>query len=166
MSSRPAKRSKQGFDPLGKLGTSEMVVRAREYSEWMLMRNFSERTVRGREDALARLIAWCQERGLSETREVTKPILERYQRHLYHYRKTNGRPLSFSTQNARLSPVRAFFKWLTRQNYILMNPASEIELPKLGVRLPKHVLSAREAERVMTQPDLIGDPLRNCTCEA
>jgi integrase/recombinase XerD len=46
---------------------------------------------------------------------------------------------------------------MTRQNYILHNPASEVELPRLGHRLPKHVLSASEVEQVMMQPNL-ADP--------
>ena len=41
-----------------------------------------------------------------EPMEVTRPVLERYQRHLFHYRKTNGEPLSFRTQHARLVPLR------------------------------------------------------------
>jgi integrase/recombinase XerD len=51
-------------------------------------------------------------------------------------------------------PVRSFFKWLARQNYILYNPASEMELPKLEKRLPKHVLSSGEAEAVLALPDI------------
>lgn len=41
---------------------------------------------------------------------VSRPILERYRRHLYHYRKENGEPLSFATQQQRLLPLCAFFK--------------------------------------------------------
>jgi integrase/recombinase XerD len=41
-----------------------------------------------------------------------------------------------------------------KQNYLLSNPASEIELPKLEKRLPRHVLTASEAEAVLMQPDL------------
>ena len=55
-------------------------------------------------------------------------------------------------------PLRVWFKWMTRQNLILHNPASEIELPRLGHRLPKHVLSASEVEQVMMQPNL-ADPI-------
>lgn len=54
--------------------------------------------------------------------------------------------------------VRAWFKWLTLENRILYNPASEIELPKLEKRLPKAILSQSEAESVMNQPDA-GDPI-------
>ena len=38
---------------------------------------------------------------------------------------------------------------MTRQNRILHNPASEIDLPRLGRTLPKNILSAEEVERVM-----------------
>jgi integrase/recombinase XerD len=46
------------------------------------------------------------------------------------------------------------FKWLSRQNLILYNPASEMVMPRLGERLPRHVLSAEEVERVLLQPDV------------
>ena len=64
-------------------------------------------------------------------------MLERYQRYLFHYRKKNGEPLTFRTQHTRLVPLRVWFSWMTRQNHILHNPASEIELPRLGHRLPE-----------------------------
>src|SRR5262249_24387441 len=80
--------------------------------------------------------------------------LERYQRHLFHRRKTDGRPLSFRSQKSYLLAVRAFFKWLARQNHILYNPAAELVLPRLGGRLPKHVLSAMGGEEGMRQTGL------------
>jgi integrase/recombinase XerD len=86
--------------------------------------------------------------------EITRPILERYQRHLFYYRKKNGEPLSFRSQHSRLVPLRVWFKWMTRQNYILHNPASEIDLPRLGRTLPKNILSPHEVELVMMQPNL------------
>jgi integrase/recombinase XerD len=41
--------------------------------------------------------------------EVTKPILERYQRHLYYLRKADGRGLSARGQVWRLGRIRAYF---------------------------------------------------------
>jgi integrase/recombinase XerD len=121
------------------------------------VRDYSEHTVKNRQVHIGFFLAWCAERGLAEPTEVTRPVLERYQRYLFHYRKKNGEPLSFRSQHTRLVPLRVWFKWMTRQNFILHNPASEIELPRLGHRLPKHVLTASEVERVMMQPNL-ADP--------
>ena len=50
---------------------------------------------------------------------------------------------------ARLQSLTAFFRWLARQNYLLYNPASELMLPRLEKRLPKHVLTAAEAEQII-----------------
>jgi integrase/recombinase XerD len=114
----------------------------------------SEETIETRQCVLNRFILWAEERSVVRPNEVTKPILERYQRFLYHFRKKNGDPLSFRTQHGNLSPIRAWFKWLARKNHILYNPASELELPKLGHRLPKHVLTVNEAEQIIALPDV------------
>ena len=45
----------------------------------------------------------CQERGLREPTEITRPILERSQHWIYHNRKTNGQPHSVSAHNADTS---------------------------------------------------------------
>jgi integrase/recombinase XerD len=59
----------------------------------------------------------------------------------------NGEPLTFRSQHSRLVPLRVWFKWMTRQNHILHNPASEIDLPRLGRVLPKNILSIRRSSR-------------------
>ena len=123
------------------------------YLEWLQIHNYAAPTVQNRQSYLGVFVAWCTERGIVSPREITKPILERYQRSLYIHRKGNGDPLTFRAQHARLVPVRAFFKWCAKQNYLLYNPASELELPRLEHRLPKHVLTTTEVEQVLAQPD-------------
>lgn len=128
---------------------NEMSRHSEAFLEWMASKNYSEHTIKSRRVYLAYFTDWCQERGIERPAEVTKPIIDRYMRWLFHYRKKDGNPLSFRSQHTRLVPVRAFFKWLARHNYILYNPASEIELPRLEHRLPKHVLSVPEVEQVL-----------------
>ena len=132
-------------------GLAAFVLR---HLEWLRVHNDAEPTIANRELYLGYFVAWCAERGLTQPKEITKPILERYQRALYHLRKANGAPLTFRGQHARLVPIRGFFRWLTRQNYLLYNPASELELPRLEKRLPKYVLTTSEVEQVMRQPNL------------
>ncbi|MCG8555585.1 MAG: site-specific tyrosine recombinase XerC [Proteobacteria bacterium] len=130
----------------------------RRYLEWMRIQHYSERTVENRESYLSFFVRWCEQRSLGYPQEITKPILERYQRHLFYFRKDDGKALSFRAQHSRLVPVRAFFKWLTRHNVLLYNPASELELPRLEMRLPRHVLSAVEAEQILAIPE-VREPL-------
>jgi integrase/recombinase XerD len=121
----------------------------RDHLRALAVQNYSENTVRSRQVYLGFFLQWCKERGLTDPVEVTRPVLERYQRHLFHYRKKNGEPLSFRSQHTRLVPLRVWFRWMTRQNHILHNPASEIELPRLGQSLPKNIFSAQEVEQIM-----------------
>ncbi|MEO6575877.1 MAG: site-specific tyrosine recombinase XerC [Polyangiaceae bacterium] len=120
----------------------------------MRVRHYSPRTLVTWQVIVTMFLTWCEARGVTRPAEVTRPILERYQRHLYLHRKANGKPLSFGTQKSRMIPIKSFFKWLTRQNVILSNPASELDLPRPERRLPRHVLSADEAERVLAQADV------------
>ena len=155
----PRKGDKQPPKQVGNLGDPQgMAVMLDKFLEWMQVTNYSPRTVENRQLYLSYFIIWAEERGLTRPTEITKPILERYQRFLYHHRKTDGNPLSFRSQSSRLVPVRAWFKWLARNNHILYNPASELELPRLERRLPKHVLTIRESETVLAVPN-ITDPL-------
>ena len=127
---------------------------AQEYCDWLETRNYSGQTVHNRRHYLLFFASWCSERGLEEPCEVTKPVIERYQKWLFTYRKNGGEPLSFRSQHAQLTPVRALFKWLARQNYLLYNPASEIELPRLDKPLPRNALSVDEVEKVLGAIDL------------
>ena len=129
-----------------------MAILMDKFLDWMRVTNYSERTVENRHLYLSYFILWAEDRGITRPSEVTKPVLERYQRSLYQHRKKDGQPLSFRSQHSRLVPIRAWFKWLARNNHILFNPASELELPRLEHRLPKHVLTIREAEQVMAVP--------------
>src|SRR3989304_8794246 len=141
-------RSSAPLDPEGMAGLKV------QYLQRMRVFNYSPRTVRNHEVNLGYFIAWCEDRGITRPQEITRPSLERYQRLLYYYRKENGQPLSFRGQNLRLSAVRTFFKWLARNHPLLYNPASELELPRAEKRLPKHVLTAGEAEKVISQADV------------
>ena len=128
------------------------------FLEWMAVQNYSPKTVDNRRSYLRYFVEWCQERGLHQPMEITKAILERYQRHLFHHRKRDGLPMSARSMHSRLVPIRAFFKWAARNNRVLYNPASEIDLPRLEKRLPKHILNASEVELIMAQCPL-SDPL-------
>lgn len=125
-----------------------------QYLEWIAAHNFSEDTVATRRAYLGYFHDWCRERDLESPTEITRPILERYQRWLYHYRKANGQPLGFRTQHTRLQAIKSFFQWMARQNLLLHNPASEIVLPRMEHRLPKYVLTVQEAEQIIQQPNV------------
>lgn len=124
-----------------------------DHFEWMLVTGYSADTVRARRQTLRRFIAWADERGLNDPREITRPILERYQRYLYYYRKPDGSPLTISMQGQYLAPLKTWFKWLSRQNHILANPAADLDLPKQPKCLPRSVPSVEEVEAILREAD-------------
>ena len=142
-------------DPLNPRG---MVVLMKAWLDYLRTRGHSERTVWSAEWSVSDFIVFCQERDILLARDVTKTVIERYQKTLFYARKEDGSPLTLSTQSARLSYLKQYFKWLLRENHLLSNPASGIELPKVEKRLPKHILTDAEAEAILMQPDL-GTPL-------
>ncbi len=129
-----------------------------KHLDYIRTRNYSEITIKSRRIHIRFFLRWCSERGITEPIEVTRTVLEAYQRHVFHYRKKNGGPLAFTGQQDRLVPLRVWFKWMARSHHILHNPASELEMPRIGFRLPKAVLTAIEAEQILAQPK-IREPL-------
>jgi len=148
------------------------------YLDALRARNYSESTVETRGFDLKMFLGWAAERDLARAGQITRPILEAYQRWLHHYRRpaarrggnaatppdagasagSRGKPLGWSTQRAKLGALKDFFRWLTRQDVILHNPASELELPRPEKRLPQQALTLAEIDRLLAVPD-IADPL-------
>ncbi|MET0116007.1 MAG: site-specific tyrosine recombinase XerC [Sedimenticola sp.] len=127
------------------------------YKEHLKARGYATQSVQYKYASLTWFLEWCHERGIERIERITRPVLQRYQRYLYYAISRSGKPLSVASQRNRLTAVRTWFKFLMRENLILYNPASELELPKQEKRLPKHTLTPEEAELVLTQPDIETD---------
>lgn len=126
---------------------------AERYMTAQLVQNYSATTIKSRRSNLRTFVEWCELRGVMRPMEVTKPILEAFQRHLFYTRRADGKPLGFRAQSQQLVTLRSYFRWLSRQNVILSNPAADLEMPRRGMHLPKEVLNEREVELVLAQPD-------------
>jgi integrase/recombinase XerD len=134
--------------------SSELEVKKREYTRWLLSNNFAPRTVETRGNYLSRFVGWCHQRGIFRPQEVSRKVLELYREQFSRVKKKNGEAISAAYLSMVISGLRGFFKWLTRNNYILYNPASEMELPRKVQHIPHNVLSASEVEAVIMQVDL------------
>ena len=129
-------------------------VLIRRYLESLAVRGYSESTQRNGRSYLLSFARWCSERGLARPAEVTRPLVERYQRWLFHYRQEGDKPLSAVTQHGMLQRLKAFFAWLAKERYLVYNPASELVLPKLPPRLPVDGFSIEEVETILATPDV------------
>jgi integrase/recombinase XerD len=155
---KPSVARKAGDDTLAH---NRLVRYMEEHFEWMLVAGYSAYTVRSRRQALRRFIAWADERGLDDPREITRPMLERYQRFLFYYRKPDtpkgrkdaGAPLTIGMQYQYLAPLKTWFRWLSREHHILANPAADLDLPRQPKRLPRSTPTVQEVEAILAEAE-------------
>ena len=148
------KKHNTKFDRKIKIEHTGFYPYLQDYLEARLLKGYSAETNKRHDSMLRQFIGWCDDRSLNDPKEITKPILELYRKHLFYREKSNGQPLSFSAQHIALSTLRTFFKWLTKENYLLYNPASELELPKRPKKLPHAVLSVEDISSILNEPDI------------
>ncbi len=106
-----------------------------------------------RRSRLAHFHAWCADRGIERPQDVTHAHVERFQRHLFLYRKANGAPMAVNGQRIALFTLEMFFRWLVRQNVVQSNPAADLELPRRTDDL-REPLTLIEMETVLSLPDI------------
>lgn len=135
-----------------------LVIWSRRYTQHLRVRNYAERTIVMVNVVLSAFTAWAADRSLTRPTQITKPILEAYQRWLFYRRTPKGKPLTFSSQRNLLTRLKGFFRYLAQQNVLTANPAADLELPRVERRLPRAILNEREIEHVLTQAD-VEDPL-------
>ena len=86
-----ARRGRRPLEFLGDMNDPRgMGVLLARFLQWMRVKNLSEQTALGRHGNLNRFIRWAEERGIVRPSDVNKPIVDRYQRYLFHFRKSNG----------------------------------------------------------------------------
>jgi integrase/recombinase XerD len=160
---RPAsERGGQEREPLSfsRATPDALAVCAESWLEALRPLNYAEATIEDRFFTLKFFMQWAADRDVTRAGEVTRPILEAFQRYLWRYERPGGkgRRLGWSTQRQRIGCLKDWFRWLTRQNVILHNPASELELPRMEKRLPTQALTLAQVDRLLAVPD-VADPL-------
>ncbi len=129
--------------------------------EWfnrLAERAYSPKTVASRRWALCTFVRWAEARGLHRPEQISKPILEAFQRWVFQYRKIDGKPLGVTSQRTRLGALQCFFAWLCRENDLVANPAADLDLPRKPLRTLPKSLSLAEIEALLAVPD-VSDPL-------
>jgi integrase/recombinase XerD len=92
---------------------------------------------------------------ISHISQIDKQIILDYQKHLYQRPKKRqpDKKIHPTTQAKNISCLNMFFKFLLKQNIILINPLQDIELPRQEKTLPKTILSKKEINKLLSQPN-------------
>jgi integrase/recombinase XerD len=140
--------------PIAEFDPKSLVVLAEKYVQHLMVtRGISRESKKAMRMRLRRFVRFCEERGIVYPIDVTRAVLEQYQKYLFHHRQRDDRPLKRKTQNLYLTTVRTLFRWLQKNRHILYDPAAELELMKVDKNLPHHVLSASNVEDVLNAID-------------
>ena len=124
-------------DGVGKHVAGSLLDLAALWDRDLAVRQYSGETRRSQESNLGLFFAWLAEREVHHAAQVTRNMIEVYQRHLHRCRKEDARPLSAMGQYRRLKTVELFFRWAVRKHFLPANPASDLEYPRLPTILPE-----------------------------
>lgn len=116
--------------------------------EQELRMTFSERTFPEYLREVRKFLYWLSEQAI-ELVEVRSDDVHSYQNLLLTQKKPDGKAYSLSTHRSRLQSLKSFFRFLYRRGYLLHDPTSSIEFRQKERRLPRVILTVREARRLI-----------------
>lgn len=100
----------------------------REFLEYCeIEKGHSNLTIRNYEHYLNRFLTWAKENQISNPDQITLEKIKKYRLFLNHYNDTKGKNLSRQTQNYHIIALRAFLKYLAK-NDVKSLSAEKIEL--------------------------------------
>jgi integrase/recombinase XerD len=132
-------------------GAGSFVALLLAYLEDLRRRRFSEALRAHVKRELPRLFAFLHAKHVCDVRQIDEAHLVRFARELGRAPRPRGGALSLSSRSTYLATLKGFFAFLERRGLILRNPALVLELPRAR-RLPRNVLSEREARRLVNAP--------------
>lgn len=124
-----------------------------EYAQSLKVRNMARRTINGTIWRLGKFIAYLAKNNITHIDGITKETVRSYQIELYQTINTRGRQNCVSYQNGMLSAVKQFMRFLHERDYILSDPARDVQYARQPKALPKGVLTPSEARKIIHAPD-------------
>ena len=123
------------------------------YQEYLAVRRYSTRTVDAYGAELGPFFDYLRAHGVDTLAGLTATLMEGYRTELF-YLEHRGQRLAFNTQNARLSAVKAFTRFLWREKLLLTDPGAAVERPRVERTLPRTLLSEAEVLAMLRGPDV------------
>jgi len=115
-------------------------------------RNLSKLTIRDYRHYLTRLSDWCQKHRIKQAQDLDNATIKKYRLSLARQETDQGKQLSKRTQAYYLIALRAFLKWLARQDLEVLS-AEKIDLPKAEPH-QLSFLTAEQVQRLLQMPDV------------
>jgi len=124
------------------------------FREHLRIKNYSPASIQSYSEHLHGFFAYLEEIGVRDVKRVTRDHLQAYRVRIGERRNVVGQGYSVSTLCLKVRTVKRLFEYLEATNQILVNPAETLKEPKKENRLPRAVLTAAEARRILDAPNL------------
>ena len=110
-------------------------------------KGLSKRTLEAYSHDLNRWVGYLESKGIQDALRVSPLDVKAFLMEL----RNHG--LSHRSLVRNLVAIRTFFRFLTEEGKLNVNPVEELESPQLSRKLPE-ILSLKEVERLLEQPNL------------
>jgi len=117
------------------------------YRDDVLLR-FEPKSVEDYLTHLKAFLAWLLEKGI-ELGEVRTEDIQLHQNDVLAQKKKDGKPYSMGHHENRLIAIKSFFRFLYQRGYLLHDPASTLSFHRRENRIPRVILTPREARKVI-----------------
>jgi integrase/recombinase XerD len=96
-------------------------------------------------------LEWVNTKGLTIA-NVNRQDVAAYQSELFSARRSDGRAYSAGFHANGVTAIKSFFRFLMRRQLVLSDPTTALERPRTELRLPRNILTPREAQAIVEAP--------------
>lgn len=153
---KPSMRIPKPKDAASAPAKGELRDLKERYLAWLVATGYAESTVKGSHADLEWFLRFLDSRAVKRAADITPEVLEAYslwlreRQNFYH----EHRNISLVHVVHRLMTLGCFCRWLVKQMVVLQDPSEDLEIPRLGERLPRVILTQEEARAMLDAPDL------------
>jgi len=106
-------------------------------------------TLKSIKGVLMVFVRFLTRRKIVDIREVKKTDISAYEAYIARHKRKDGTPSSTDWKYRHLCTLMRWFNFLADKEYILINPAVNVQPPKPPKVLPRNVLTEDEARRLV-----------------
>ena len=126
----------------------------RRYLNTQLAEGKSRSTAKNAKAALKHLCAFLESMQVTTVAELDHDTLMAYREEVAWHVTPKGTPLSARSQSECLGHLRAFCRFIVREDWLMADPSLRIPNPKKPRPLPRAILEQKEVQAIMAQPDM------------
>ncbi len=125
------------------------------FIDYLTVLNLSAKTISGHRCHILHFFNYLKnDLNIRDVAKVTSDIIFGYQHKLFTVTTRFKRPLSPVAMKSYLCSVKVFFRFMTLHDHVLYNPSTLLELPKREKHLPRVILTKKEMNKLLMQPDI------------